>query len=110
VKISACLIVCNEEKNLARCLSSVAPVVDEIVVVDSGSTDGTVALAQSFGTRVIAQPWLGYVGQKNFALDQATHPWVLSVDADEELSPEFAAAITKLRADAAAAQLMESAG
>jgi glycosyltransferase involved in cell wall biosynthesis len=102
VKISACLIVCNEEKNLPRCLTSIAPVVDEIVVVDSGSTDGTVALAQSFGARVIAQPWLGYVGQKNVALDQVAHPWVLSIDADEELSPELAAAIAKLRLDPAA--------
>ena len=102
MKISACLIVCNEEKNLPRCLASIVPVVDEIVVIDSGSTDSTVALAQSFGARVITQSWLGYVGQKNFALDQASHPWVLSIDADEELSPEFAAAITKLRNDPAA--------
>ena len=102
MKISACLIVCNEEKNLPRCLASIVPVVDEIVVIDSGSTDSTVALAQSFGARVITQSWLGYVGQKNFALDQASHPWVLSIDADEELSPEFAAAITRLRQDPAA--------
>lgn len=102
VKISACLIVFNEEKNLARCLQSIAPVVDEIVVVDSGSTDRTVEIARSFNARVIGQPWLGYVGQKNFALEQASHPWVLSVDADEELSPELAAAILKLRDDPAA--------
>ena len=102
LKISACLIVCNEEKNLARCLASVAPVVDEIVVVDSGSVDRTPELARSFGARWIAQPWLGYVGQKNLALDQAAHPWVLSLDADEELSPELAAAIARLRADPAA--------
>jgi glycosyltransferase involved in cell wall biosynthesis len=101
VKISACLIVCNEEKNLARCLQSVAPVVDEIVVVDSGSTDRTIDIARSFGARVIVQPWLGYVGQKNFALEQALHPWVLSIDADEELSPELAAAIARLRGDPA---------
>jgi glycosyltransferase involved in cell wall biosynthesis len=102
MKISACVIACNEEKNLSRCLTSVAPVVDEIVVVDSGSTDGTVALAQSLSARTIAQPWLGYVGQKNFALAQAAHPWVLSLDADEELSPELRAAIAALRADPAA--------
>jgi glycosyltransferase involved in cell wall biosynthesis len=99
VKISACLIVCNEERSLARCLASLAPVADEIVVVDSGSTDGTVALAQKFGARVVAQPWLGYVAQKNLALDHATHPWVLSIDADEELSAPLAAAIAQLRAD-----------
>jgi len=99
VKISACLIVCNEERNLARCLTSVGPVVDEIVVVDSGSRDGTVALAEKCGARVVAQSWLGYVAQKNFALSQAAHPWVLSIDADEELSPALAASIAKLRTD-----------
>jgi glycosyltransferase involved in cell wall biosynthesis len=102
VKISACLIVCNEEKNLARCLRSIAPVVDEIVVVDSGSMDRTVEIARSFGARVITQSWLGYVGQKNFVLEQAAQAWVLSVDADEELSPELAAAIARLRGDPAA--------
>lgn len=102
VKISACLIACNEEKNLTRCLQSVAPLVDEMVVVDSGSADRTAEIAQSLGARVIAQPWLGYVGQKNFALGQASHPWVLSIDADEEVSPELAAGIARLRADPAA--------
>jgi glycosyltransferase involved in cell wall biosynthesis len=102
VKISACLIVCNEEKNLARCLRSVAPVADEIVVIDSGSTDRTVEIARALGARVVAQPWLGYVGQKNFALEQAAHPWVLSIDADEELSPELAGGIARLRDDPAA--------
>ena len=101
MKISACLIVCNEERNLARCLASIGPVVDEIVVVDSGSRDGTVALAEKFGARVIPQPWLGYVGQKNFALDRAMHPWVLSIDADEELSPALAASISQLRTERA---------
>jgi glycosyltransferase involved in cell wall biosynthesis len=102
VKISACLIVCNEEKNLARCLQSVTTVADEIIVVDSGSVDRTVEIARSFGARVIAQSWLGFVGQKNFALEQAEHPWVLSIDADEELSPELTEAITRLRRDPAA--------
>jgi glycosyltransferase involved in cell wall biosynthesis len=97
MKISACLITLNEEKNLPRCLASVAPLVDEIVVVDSGSTDATVAIAEKCGARVIPQDWLGYVGQKNFALDQATHSWVLSIDADEEISPELAAAILRVK-------------
>ena len=88
MKISACLIVCNEEKNLTRCLQSLVPVVDEIVVIDSGSIDRTLEIARSFKARVVHQDWLGYVGQKNFALTQAQHPWVLSIDADEELSPE----------------------
>jgi glycosyltransferase involved in cell wall biosynthesis len=102
VKISACLIVFNEEKNLERCLRSIAPIMDDIVVIDSGSTDRTLEIARSFQARIVEQPWLGYVGQKNLALDHATHPWVLSIDADEELSPELAAAITRLRHDPAA--------
>jgi glycosyltransferase involved in cell wall biosynthesis len=102
VKISACLITLNEERNLPRCLKSVASLVDEIVVVDSGSTDRTLQLAADFGARIVQQPWLGYVGQKNFALDRATHDWVFSLDADEEISPELAAAIARIKADPAA--------
>jgi glycosyltransferase involved in cell wall biosynthesis len=97
MKISACLITLNEERNLPRCLASVAPLVDEIVVVDSGSTDATRDVALKFGAHVYHQDWLGYVGQKNFALAQATYPWALSIDADEEISPELAAAITRVR-------------
>jgi len=99
MKISACIITLNEERNLPRCLTSVAALVDEIVVVDSGSTDDTVAIATRFGARVVAQKWLGYVDQKNFALSQAEHPWVLSIDADEEISPELAQAIAHLKAE-----------
>ena len=101
MKISACLIVLNEERNLPRCLASVAPLVDEIVAIDSASTDATAAIAQKFGARVIQQEWLGYVGQKNFAIAQAAHPWVLSIDADEEISPELAAAILRVKNDPA---------
>jgi glycosyltransferase involved in cell wall biosynthesis len=101
MKISACLITLNEERNLPRCLTSVAPLVDEILVVDSGSTDSTVDLAARFGARVVRQDWLGYVGQKNFAIGQALHEWVLSIDADEEISPELAASITRVKADPA---------
>jgi glycosyltransferase involved in cell wall biosynthesis len=101
MKISACLITLNEERNLPRCLKSVAPLVDEILVVDSGSTDGTLEIAGQFGARVVHQDWLGYVGQKNFALAQALHSWVLSIDADEEISTELAASIARLKAGAA---------
>lgn len=101
MKISACLITLNEERNLTRCLRSVAPLVDEIVVIDSNSTDGTADLARRFGARVITQEWLGYVGQKNFALDQAAHPWVLSIDADEEISPELARSIARIKVGSA---------
>jgi glycosyltransferase involved in cell wall biosynthesis len=102
MKISACLITLNEERNLPRCLASVAPLVDEVVVVDSASTDGTAAVAEQFGARVVQKEWLGYVGQKNFAIAQAAHPWVLSIDADEEISPELAAAIRRVKDDPAA--------
>jgi len=102
VKISVCLITLNEERNLPRCFKSVAPLADEIVVIDSGSTDATVKIARQSGARVIQQNWLGYVGQKNFALSQAAHPWVLSIDADEEISPALAAAITRVKNDPAA--------
>ena len=98
MKISACIITLNEERNLPRCLASVAPLVDEILVVDSGSTDATVAIAEKFGARVVRQDWLGYVEQKNFALAQAVHPWGLSIDADEEISPELAEAIRRVKA------------
>jgi len=101
MKISACIITLNEERNLPRCLKSIAPLVDEIVVVDSGSTDSTPDIARRFGARIVPQSWLGYVAQKNFALDQSTHPWVLSIDADEELSPELADAIAHVKANPA---------
>lgn len=102
MKISACIIALNEERNLPRCLKSIAGLVDEILVIDSASTDATAEIARAFGARVVQQDWLGYVGQKNFALDQAAHPWVLSIDADEEISPELASSITRVKTDPAA--------
>ncbi len=86
MKISFCLITFNEEQNLPRCLKSCAELADEIVVLDSGSTDGTEKIARDFGARLERQEWLGYVGQKNKVLSLATHEWVFSIDADEELS------------------------
>jgi glycosyltransferase involved in cell wall biosynthesis len=102
MKVSACLITRNEERNLERCLSSVAPLVDEILVVDSGSADATLEIAAKFGARILHQDWLGYVGQKNIALAHARHSWVLSIDADEEISPELAASIARVKANPAA--------
>ena len=102
MKISACIITLNEERNLSRCLKSIAPLVDEIVVVDSGSTDATMEIARAFNARVVHQDWLGYVGQKNFALNQAVHPWVLSIDADEQVSPQLASSILQVKNDPAA--------
>ena len=85
--ISFCLITLNEEANLDRCLKSIAGLADEIVVVDSGSRDRTEAIALGHGARFVHQDWLGYVGQKNHVLSLASHDWVFSIDADEELSP-----------------------
>src|SRR5215468_10533575 len=90
--LSVCIITYNEEENLPRCLASVA-FTEEIVVVDSQSTDRTVAIAQQAGCRVISQTFLGYVAQKNLALRHASHQWVLCLDADEWLRPGAAATI-----------------
>ncbi len=85
MRISVVIITFNEEKNLARCLDSVKGVADEILVVDSSSTDNTVAIASSFGARIIDHPFEGYAKQKIFATAEAANDWVLSLDADEEL-------------------------
>jgi glycosyltransferase involved in cell wall biosynthesis len=102
-RLSVVVITRNEEWSLGRCLASVA-FADEIVVVDSESTDGTRAVAERNGARVVVEPWRGFVEQKNLALSLATCPWVLSLDADEWLSPAGAAEIRRVldapRADA----------
>ncbi len=90
--ISLVVITMNEEQNLSRCLKA-ADFCSEIVVVDSGSTDGTLRLAAEFGARIVHQPWLGYRDQKQFACEQATQPWILCIDADEVVSPELHRAI-----------------
>ncbi|RME53036.1 MAG: glycosyltransferase family 2 protein [Caldilineae bacterium] len=90
--ISVVIITLNEARNLPDCIASV-DWADEILVVDSGSTDGTVALAEKLGARVIHQEWLGFGRQKQFATEQATHDWVLNLDADERVSTELARSI-----------------
>ncbi len=97
MKISFCLITLNEEANLARCLKSCADLDDEIVIVDSGSTDGTEKIAREFGARWQQQDWPGYVAQKNLALSLAAHDWVFSLDADEELSPALREEVRALK-------------
>lgn len=93
--ISVVVITYNEEDNIGRCLESVAGWVDEIVVVDSFSTDRTVEIAESYHARVIRHEFQGYMQQKNVALDAARNDWVLSLDADETVSPELADAIRR---------------
>lgn len=94
--ISLVIITLNAEAHLQECLSSARDVVDEIVIIDSGSTDQTVAIAESFGSRVIQQPFLGFRDQKQFAVDQANHDHILVMDADECLSPELMTSIRQL--------------
>ena len=90
--LSVAIITLNAASQLEDCLKSVF-FADEIVVVDSGSTDGTQALAQRYGARVIEQTWLGFGPQKQFAVEAAGHDWVLCLDADERVSPELQTAI-----------------
>src|SRR5712672_7911 len=92
--LSVAMITRNAAGQLERCLASVA-FAEEVVVVDSGSTDDTVELAARHGARVIRKEWLGFGAQKQFAVDAASHEWVLCVDADESLSPELRDAIVR---------------
>lgn len=96
MKISATIITRNEERNLPRAIESLR-CCDEILVVDSGSTDRTVEIAERFGARVLEANWRGYAGQKNYASDQALHDWVLSIDADEALSEDLEGEIWALK-------------
>ena len=90
--LSVAIITLNAAAQLAACLQSAA-FADEIVVVDSGSTDGTQALAESLGARVIQQDWRGFGRQKQFAVEACAHDWVLCLDADERVSPALQASI-----------------
>ena len=90
--LSLVIITRNAAAQLAACIASV-PFAAEVLVVDSGSSDNTVALARELGARVIFQEWLGYGRQKQYAVEQASHDWVLCLDADEQLSPGLADAI-----------------
>jgi glycosyltransferase involved in cell wall biosynthesis len=90
--ISATIITHNEAANIARAIRSL-DCADEILVVDSGSTDETVKIAAELGARTINHPWEGFAAQKSFAVAQASHDWILSLDADEELNEDARAAI-----------------
>jgi glycosyltransferase involved in cell wall biosynthesis len=100
VILSVVIITHNEEANIGRTLASVQPLVadgkGEIIVVDSGSTDRTVEIAKSLGAKVFVEEWKGYAAQKNSAIDKAAGDWILSLDADEEVSPAAAVVIERI--------------
>jgi glycosyltransferase involved in cell wall biosynthesis len=97
MKVSACLITRNEEKNLARCLSSLPRNIDEIVIVDGVSKDKTVAIAKRFKARVVQRKFSGsYSDERNYCMSLAKNNWILSIDADEVLTPELRRYVEKL--------------
>ncbi|MEZ5425605.1 MAG: glycosyltransferase family 2 protein [Pyrinomonadaceae bacterium] len=96
MKISAVIITFNEEKNIRRAIES-ANWADEVLVVDSESTDKTRQIAESLGARVVVHPWEGFSKQKQFAVDRASFEWILSLDADEEVSPDLKKEIQNLK-------------
>ena len=94
--VSCYIRTLNEERLLGKVIAAVREVVDEVVVVDSGSTDATVAIAEAAGARVVHQAWLGNGCQKRFAEDRCRHDFLLDLDADEVVSAELGAAIRAL--------------
>jgi glycosyltransferase involved in cell wall biosynthesis len=102
-KVSVTIITKNEAEDIAAALDSVAWA-DERIVVDSCSTDDTVAIASRHGARVVSREWPGYIAQKNHAASLASHDWILSLDADERVTPELAAEITATLAQEPAAR------
>jgi glycosyltransferase involved in cell wall biosynthesis len=97
VKVSALILTFNEERNIATCLGSLTGI-DDIVVVDSGSTDRTCSLAEDHGARILTRPFDNFANQRNFGLDEGglRNEWVLHLDADEVTTPEFLAALESL--------------
>ncbi|MFA4851197.1 MAG: glycosyltransferase family 2 protein [Bacteroidales bacterium] len=96
-QFSVVIITFNEERNIARCLKSLGEVADEIIVVDSFSTDKTAEICQKFPVKFILKEWMGYSPAKNFANSMANNDYILSIDADEALSDELRKAILELK-------------
>jgi glycosyltransferase involved in cell wall biosynthesis len=96
MSLSVAMITLNEEKNLEKTLKSIEKIADEIVIVDSGSTDKTQEIAEKFQAKFIPQTWLGYGKQRNFAFENCSGKWILCIDADEEVSPELAEKIVEI--------------
>jgi len=99
IQLSVVVITYNEEHNIKRCLDSVVEIADEIVLVDSFSKDRTEEIARSYNVKWIQNPFGGHIEQKNFAMQQASNDYVLSLDADESLSPELLSEIKKIKID-----------
>lgn len=97
IKITVAIITYNEEKNIVRCIDSVKDVADEILVVDSFSTDATKEISLSKGAKVIQNEFKGHIEQKNYALDQAKYDHVLSLDADESLSKDAIEEVIRIK-------------
>jgi glycosyltransferase involved in cell wall biosynthesis len=97
IPLSVIIITLNEERNIGRCIESLLPVADEIVVVDSFSSDKTKEICESYGVRFIQNEWGGYSAQKNFAHKMASNDFILSLDADEALSKELIESINETK-------------
>jgi len=99
IKLSVTIITFNEEKKLERCLQSVLEVADEILVVDSFSTDSTESICSRYPVKFVKNKFGGYVSQKNFAMNTASHDFILSLDADEALSEEMKRSVLEIKSD-----------
>jgi glycosyltransferase involved in cell wall biosynthesis len=99
IKISAVIITFNEERNIVRCLQSLMGIADEIVVVDSFSTDATEELCKQFNVRFLQHPFEGFMQQKTWACEQAKYDYILQLDADEQLSEELIRSILTVKTD-----------
>ena len=97
IKLSGVIITYNEQEHLRKCLSSLVDIVDEIIVVDSYSTDKTEEICKEFNVTFVQQKFLGYFEQKNFAVTQANHDYILSLDGDEALSDRLKTSILELK-------------
>jgi len=96
-KISACIISYNEEDKIEDCLKSILPVVDEIIVVDSLSTDNTISIVEKYTDKIFHQKFLGHIEQKNLAISKASNDWILSLDCDERLTEELQQSIASVK-------------
>jgi len=96
-KLSACIISFNEEDKIEDCLKSLQAVVDEIIIIDSNSTDNTLEIAQKYTDKIYQHDFEGYGKQKNLAIEKASHDWIISLDCDERLSPELQTSLHNIK-------------